>query len=443
MFRLESQRILSPAQLKRLSEHKYSCASESLIDPILQPYWNKLTSFLPLWLAPNLITIAGLIVNILTTLVLVWYCPDAKSEAPRWGCFLCGLGLFIYQSLDAIDGKQARRTGTSSPLGELFDHGCDSISTVFVALSACIAVQLGEKPGWMFFQCFLAMTMFYFSHWQTYVSGTLKFTKVDVTEAQCTIMGIHMISAIFGSSIWATKIPVINLEFYVLMVLFSQSCCGAALIQGLYIILTGGCGRNGSTVALPYLESELRVTAHYLAVAIALGIAYSCLSIIMTGGAGKNGSTVAGTSVLSPVIPFGLVVVPAIVISAMSTQHVYEAHPTLYILAFGMVAAKVTNRLVVAHMTKSEMEYLDTVLLGPLMLFLNQYFKSFLPEYYVLWGCMLWATFDLLRYCRQVCLEICDFLNIELFHIKPVLASKDGEKNGNLTAKPLEQQGIF
>lgn len=50
-------------------------------------------------------------------------------QAPRWAFFLCGVGLFAYQSLDAIDGKQARRTGTSSPLGELFDHGCDSIST--------------------------------------------------------------------------------------------------------------------------------------------------------------------------------------------------------------------------------------------------------------------------------------------------------------------------
>jgi ethanolaminephosphotransferase len=29
----------------------------------------------------------------------------------------------MYQSLDAIDGKQARRTQTSGPLGELFDHG--------------------------------------------------------------------------------------------------------------------------------------------------------------------------------------------------------------------------------------------------------------------------------------------------------------------------------
>lgn len=30
--------------------------------------------------------------------------------------------------MDAIDGKQARRTGTSSPLGEFFDHGCDAIN---------------------------------------------------------------------------------------------------------------------------------------------------------------------------------------------------------------------------------------------------------------------------------------------------------------------------
>lgn len=84
------------------------------------------------------------------------YSPDAKQEAPRWACALCAIGLFVYQSLDAIDGKQARRTGTSTPLGELFDHGCDSISTIFVALSACIAVQLGHYPTWMFFQVYLS-----------------------------------------------------------------------------------------------------------------------------------------------------------------------------------------------------------------------------------------------------------------------------------------------
>lgn len=230
---MKHNQLLNTSQLKRLENHKYSCQSSSLLDPILQPWWNFLVRMIPVWLAPNLITIVGLAVNILTALVLIlWvptflrdnglykakvpedddflvycrYSPDAKSDPPAWACFLCAAGLFAYQSLDAIDGKQARRTNTSTPLGELFDHGCDSISTVFVALSACISVQIGHHPYWMFFQCFCAMTLFYCAHWQTYVSGTLRFGKIDVTEAQIIIMGIHVISGIFGASIWKTKV---------------------------------------------------------------------------------------------------------------------------------------------------------------------------------------------------------------------------------------------
>ncbi|XP_061378696.1 choline/ethanolaminephosphotransferase 1 isoform X5 [Danaus plexippus] len=323
------ERILNAAQLKRLSEHKYSCTSASILDAWLQPWWCWLVSKTPLWLAPNLITILGLIVNIVTTLILVWYSPDARQEPPQWAFALCALGVFVYQSLDAIDGKQARRTGSQSPLGELFDHGCDSISTVFIALGACIAVKLGEYPTWMFFQCFCAMTLFYCAHWQAYVTGTLKMGRIDVTEAQYTIIGIHLISATLGPDAWATK----------------------------------------------------------------------------------------GTSILSPVIPFSLVVVPAFIIFQKSESQVYENHPALYIIAFGMVTAKVTNRLVVAHMTKSEMEYYDWSLLGPAMLFLNQYFNHALPEYYVLWLCTIWVVVELIRYCGQICLEICDHLHISLFRI--------------------------
>ncbi|KAL6445822.1 hypothetical protein ACFW04_000918 [Cataglyphis niger] len=367
------EKLLSPGQLKRLSEHKYSCTSKSLLDGLLQPWWDWLVSKVPLWLAPNLITVLGLIVNIVTTLILVYYSPDARAEAPRWACFLCALGLFIYQSLDAIDGKQARRTGTSTPLGELFDHGCDSISTVFVALSACIAVQLGYYPMWMFFQCFCAMTLFYCAHWQTYVSGSLRFGKVDVTEAQFTIITIHLISAVFGPEIWMME--------------------------------------------LPYTGIEVKVFPLWAAVGIAILLAQSSISVILAGGVGKNGSTVAGTSVLSPIIPFSFVIVPAFIIYRKSAEHVYENHPALYILAFGMVAAKVTNRLVVAHMTKNEMQYLDSSLIGPAMLFLNQYFNFFIKEYYVLWLCFIWVTLDLFRYSAQVCLEICDHMKIKLFRI--------------------------
>jgi len=129
MFFQSKGPILTQTQLRKLKEHKYSASSASLFDPVLQHWWNWLVNQVPMWVAPNLITIFGLIVNILSSLILIYYSPDCQQEVPGWACYMCALGLFVYQSLDAIDGKQARRTNSSSPLGELFDHGCDSIST--------------------------------------------------------------------------------------------------------------------------------------------------------------------------------------------------------------------------------------------------------------------------------------------------------------------------
>ncbi|XP_044593838.1 cholinephosphotransferase 1 isoform X6 [Cotesia glomerata] len=428
MMQFYKEKILSPGQLKRLSEHKYSCSSASLLDSYLQPWWDWLVSKVPLWLAPNLITIVGLVINIATTLILVYYSPDAKAEPPRWACFLCALGLFIYQSLDSIDGKQARRTGSSSPLGELFDHGCDSVSTVFVALSACIAVQLGHYPNWMFFQCFCAMTLFYCAHWQSYVSGSLKFGKIDVTEAQFTIISIHLTSAIFGPEIWMTEIPYLNgLQLKYLIGGVTTICALSSFNSMFTVIFTGGVGKNGSTVAILGMTTMSQLISGIFYCGFFL-VFIDFVKSFSSGGIGKNGSTIAGTSVLSPIIPFSLVVVPAYIIYRKSADQVYQNHPALYILSFGMVAAKVTNRLVVAHMTKNEMEYLDTALIGPCMLFLNQYFNFYFDEYYVLWLCFIWVAFDFLKYSSQVCLEICNHLKIMLFRIP---YTNDSDKNGS------------
>jgi hypothetical protein len=55
---------------------------------------------------------------------------------PRNGDRDKGKGLVIRDAdlgdvigMDAIDGKQARRVGMASALGEMFDHGCDAINT--------------------------------------------------------------------------------------------------------------------------------------------------------------------------------------------------------------------------------------------------------------------------------------------------------------------------
>jgi phosphatidylglycerophosphate synthase len=41
-----------------------------------------------------------------------------------------GLCLLLYYTLDCMDGKQARRTHSSSPLGQLFDNGVDCLANL-------------------------------------------------------------------------------------------------------------------------------------------------------------------------------------------------------------------------------------------------------------------------------------------------------------------------
>ncbi|RMC21766.1 hypothetical protein DUI87_02635 [Hirundo rustica rustica] len=50
----------------------------------------------------------------------------------------------------------------------------------------------------------------------------------------------------------------------------------------------------------------------------------------------------------------------------------FERHLCFCILTFGFMSAKITNKLVVAHITKSEMYLYDTAFTGPALLFHDQ-----------------------------------------------------------------------
>lgn len=171
--------------------------------------------------------------------------------------------------------------------------------------------------------------------------------------------------------------------------------------------------------SIPVVNMEIKLIPAILTVA---GAIFSCTNyfrVIFTGGVGKNGSTTAGTSVLSPFFHIGTVITLAVMIYKKSSIQLFENHPCLYILAFGFVSAKITNKLVVAHMTKSEMHLHDLAFLGPGLLFLNQYFNSFIDEYLVLWVALTWSVVDLVRYCSSVCNQIASHLHIFVFKLKP------------------------
>lgn len=78
----------------------------------------------------------------------VWHaaCVYGAGDTPRWVYLFAAFSVVFYTWLDCFDGKQARRTGTSSPLGQLFDHGCDALSVNL--LLANIGCSLGMTCGW-------------------------------------------------------------------------------------------------------------------------------------------------------------------------------------------------------------------------------------------------------------------------------------------------------
>lgn len=379
---------LSQQQLRRLEQHRYSATGRSVLEGGLHPWWCWLVCRTPLWVAPNLITVSGLACNAATTLLLAALCPTATEAAPRWVYSLCALGLFIYQSLDAIDGKQARRTGSSSPLGELFDHGCDAISTVLLAMGVVVTLRLGTDCDLLFLLFFLGVFMFYCAHWQTYVTGTMRFGKIDVTEVQLVIVGIFLLAAACGPDVWDHRVPV--------------------------------------------LDMRLKLVPVLLEVLASVFTCFTNFHMIFTGGVGKNGSTIAGTSVISPAFHIGTVVVLAAMIAKKSPSSLFERNPCLYILTFGCVAAKITNKLVVAHMTRSEMFLQDTAFLGPGLLFLNQYCNCFVDEFTVLLIALVLSMSDLLFYCVAVCHQISTHLRIHVFKIAPSVAHTSTDQHTHL-----------
>ena len=128
-------RFIEPENIENLHKYKYSGVDKSLLAKyVLQPYWNWLVTLFPTSIAPNMITLIGFLCIVANFLTMLYFTTDMSQPLPNWCYFSFALGLFVYQSLDAIDGKQARRTGTSSPLGELFDHGCDALNCTVLKL---------------------------------------------------------------------------------------------------------------------------------------------------------------------------------------------------------------------------------------------------------------------------------------------------------------------
>ena len=53
------------------------------------------------------ITLSGFSFVIINFLTLLWYNPTMDQDMPRWVYASWAIGLFLYQTFDAVDGTQA------------------------------------------------------------------------------------------------------------------------------------------------------------------------------------------------------------------------------------------------------------------------------------------------------------------------------------------------
>jgi ethanolaminephosphotransferase len=76
----------------------------------------------------------GLLSQFLGVIIIFLFDFSLKKEIPSFLFILFAFFVFLGQTFDAIDGKHARKTNKSSPLGQLMDHGCDAFSNSFIAI---------------------------------------------------------------------------------------------------------------------------------------------------------------------------------------------------------------------------------------------------------------------------------------------------------------------
>eukprot|EP00405_Crypthecodinium_cohnii_P014454 CAMPEP_0206460380 /NCGR_PEP_ID=MMETSP0324_2-20121206/24720_1 /ASSEMBLY_ACC=CAM_ASM_000836 /TAXON_ID=2866 /ORGANISM="Crypthecodinium cohnii, Strain Seligo" /LENGTH=385 /DNA_ID=CAMNT_0053932077 /DNA_START=12 /DNA_END=1169 /DNA_ORIENTATION=+ len=191
--------VLSKDGLEHVATHKYVPGAYTPLDNILNPFWLKLSEMLPLWLAPNLVTLLGFMPMALCY-ALLWGNSPHFSEAPsRFLALFTAVGTYFYQTMDAVDGKQARRTGASTPLGQLFDHGCDCLACLSHHSVAAMVLLPGANY-WTLAALAVLQTAFFFAQWQEYHTGVLStsFGPVGVTETQFAVILCGVVGGLLG-----------------------------------------------------------------------------------------------------------------------------------------------------------------------------------------------------------------------------------------------------
>lgn len=168
---------LSKEHLESIRTYRYqTCGATPLEIYVYNPFWEFLANYcLPDWLAPNALTLMGLIFPLSALATVTYLDPSLTMVLPRWVWFLSFFADFWYQTVDAIDGKQARRTDNCSPVGQILDHNLDQTTFTCMMIHVSSCLQIGDDLWRMLAIVPGVMSAHYSIEYRTH------FTKVHMT----------------------------------------------------------------------------------------------------------------------------------------------------------------------------------------------------------------------------------------------------------------------
>uniref|UniRef100_A0A3Q2ZH57 Ethanolaminephosphotransferase 1 n=1 Tax=Kryptolebias marmoratus TaxID=37003 RepID=A0A3Q2ZH57_KRYMA len=314
-------------QLAGFDKYKYSAVDTNPLSVyIMHPFWNFLVKFLPTWLAPNLITFTGFMFLVLNFLMLAFFDFDFTASSaghehvPSWVWVAAGLFNFLAYTLDGVDGKQARRTNSSTPLGELFDHGLDSWACVFFVATVYSIFGRGESGvsvAILYYILWVVLFSFILSHWEKYNTGIL-FLPWGYDISQVTISLVYLVTAVVGVETWY------------------QPAVWSFLYRDLFIfMIVGEC-----SLVSPSLFGHL-FRAH-------------------------RSNTLKHSSLYEALLPFLSPVLLFLLSTAwvvFSPSNILDLQPRIYYLMVGTAFANVTCKLIVCQMSNTRCQPLNWMLL--------------------------------------------------------------------------------
>ncbi|XXG79852.1 hypothetical protein AAC387_Pa09g0835 [Persea americana] len=337
-----------------------------------------------------MITLTGFMFLVISALLGYIYSPTLDSPPPRWVHFAHGLLLFFYQTFDAVDGKQARRTSSSSPLGELFDHGCDALACAFEALAFGSTAMCGGRNTFWFWV--ISAVPFYFATWEHFFTNTLILPEVNgPTEGLLLIYACHFFTAFVGAEWWVRDFRV-SIPFLSWIPWVPETpVYGVALFIMIIAAVVPTVGYN----------------------------IYNAYQVVQA----RKGSMLLALAML---LPFGVLMGGVVTWSLLSPSDVMRTQPHLLIIGTGFAFGYLVGRMILAHLCDEpkglktgmcvSLLYLPLAIANALTARLNSGTPLF-DERWILLGYCFFTVSLYLHFATSVIHEITTALGIYCFRI--------------------------